>query len=311
MSLFGTLAKVAMGVAIAKGVSYVAKNGMPGAQGTPGAGRGTQMGGGSSVNDELGGMMDSITGGSRKAAAPQSGGLGDLLEQLGGNAAAPNRTARPNAPKGLEDLLGSLTGGGAGGGAAGGSGGLGDLLGGLLGAASGGQNNASAGGGLGGLLGSILGGAAGGAGAGAGAGAGGLGSLLNDALAGKPPATAPTPHQELAAALMLKAMIQAVKSDGKMDEAEKTKLTDSMSDATPEEIAFIKAQLNAPIDVAGLAAQVPDGMEHQVYMMSLMAINLDDKTEAQYLHTLAQALHMQPAEVNAVHDHVKAPRLYA
>ena len=46
-------------------------------------------------------------------------------------------------------------------------------------------------------------------------------------------------------------------------------------------------------------------------MMSLMAINLDDRNEAQYLNSFAQALELEKDQVNAIHDHVKAPRLYS
>ena len=47
MSLVKTLAKVAIGVAVAKGVSHIAKNGLPGAGGAtyaPNPGRGSRIG---------------------------------------------------------------------------------------------------------------------------------------------------------------------------------------------------------------------------------------------------------------------------
>lgn len=49
-----------------------------------------------------------------------------------------------------------------------------------------------------------------------------FGDLFNQALAtGDEPETAPTPEQNALAGLMLKAMIQAAKSDGEIDEAER------------------------------------------------------------------------------------------
>ena len=121
----------------------------------------------------------------------------------------------------------------------------------------------------------------------------------------------PTQAQELAAGLMLKVMIQAVKCDGELDEAEKKKLMASLADASQAEMKFVNAELSAPLDIEGLAKQIPRGMEAQAYMMSLMAINLDNKNEAQYLHGFAQALDLEKEQVNAIHDHVKAPRLYS
>jgi uncharacterized membrane protein YebE (DUF533 family) len=72
----------------------------------------------------------------------------------------------------------------------------------------------------------------------------------------------------------------------------------------------VQAELNRPVDVAGLARLVPAGLEPQVYMVSLMAINLDQKVEADYLHKLASALDLSPDDVNAIHDRAGAPRLY-
>jgi len=59
-----------------------------------------------------------------------------------------------------------------------------------------------------------------------------------------------------------------------------------------------------------LASHVPAGMEKQVYLMSVMAINLDNQKEAQYLHDLATAMKIGKADVNAVHDHLGVPKLY-
>ena len=63
-------------------------------------------------------------------------------------------------------------------------------------------------------------------------------------------------------------------------------------------------------DVDEMAVQVPEGMETQVYVMSLMAIDLDNQKEAQYLDRLANALALTHPEVNALHDHAGVQRLY-
>lgn len=332
MSLVSTLAKVAIGIAIAKGVSSLAKAG----KGRGSAGSGTPMGDSYSPKSGggLGDMMGEILGGGRNSAGTAQnggglgGGLGGMFDQLPD--AATKKTSdknRANAPTSIDDLLGTAPAGGGGlgdllggmlGGASAGArpassqqgGGLGDLLGGLLGggaSAGGSTSQASAGGGgLGDLLGAVLGGAAvGGAG-------GGLGDMLNKALTGRTTAQEEPSHaQELAAGLMLKCMIQAVKCDGALDEDEKKKLMGSLGDATQAEMKFVNAELAAPLDIEGLARQIPQGMEAQAYMMSLMAINLDNRNEAQYLNAFAQALELEKDQVNAIHDHVKAPRLYS
>ncbi|MEC8582590.1 MAG: DUF533 domain-containing protein, partial [Pseudomonadota bacterium] len=56
-------------------------------------------------------------------------------------------------------------------------------------------------------------------------------------------------QSEADAALMLRAMIQAAKADGHIDEQEKAAILDVVGDdATEEDIAFLKAELSAPLD---------------------------------------------------------------
>ena len=220
-------------------------------------------------------MMGEILAGGRDrvgtGSAPNGGGLGGMFDQLP-DAATKKTSAknRANAPTSIDDVLGGTSAGG---------GGLGDLLGGMLGGASAGGRTTRAstgGGGLGDLLGAVLGGAA------AGGAGGGLGSMLNKALTGKATAQEQLSQaQELAAGLMLKCMIQAVKCDGALDAEEKKKLAASLGDATQAEMKFVNAELAAPLGIEGLAGQIPQRMEAQAYMMSLMAISPDNRNEAQ------------------------------
>lgn len=312
MSLMSTLAKVAVGVAVAKGVGHMMKK-PDNATGSAGGLLGGQA---SAAQQSSGGglenLMGSLLGGGQGSAGGGAGGLGGILEQLSGAGGA------GGAGGGLNDVLGGLMGGG--GGAGGASGGLGGLMGALGGGSSGG------GGGLGGLLGA-LGGAAG-----SGSAAGGLGGLLG-ALSGgateeRPqasfgevlnssfsqndtPEIPPSPAQEVAAALMLRSMIQAAKCDGNLDEAEKEKLLGKLGDISPEEMEFVQAELGSPVDVNGLASQVPQGLEAQVYAMSVMAIDLDSQAEAQYLDQFAKALGLQGEMVNGIHNQLGIPALYA
>jgi len=152
-----------------------------------------------------------------------------------------------------------------------------------------------------------------GGGAASGGGAqGGFGDMLNQAIAKQDePELAPSPDQELAAALMLRAMIQAMKSDGEIDKAEEQKLLGRLGDVSREEQAFVQGEMRKPVDVQGLAREVPRGLEQQVYAMSVMGIDLDNRNEAQYLHDLATALGIQKQSVNHIHDQMGVPKIYS
>jgi hypothetical protein len=294
MSLGETLLKVAIGVAIAKGVSTLGKNSAGGETVTAGTGK-PYSGGPTEERDgrRLPGGLENVmrdalanapkgrgsdTGGTSQTSRADSGGIGDLLDQMmNGGKASTNR------------------------GRTSGQGGTGDD-GGIFAPTPRPPRQTAPKGGLEDLL----------AGAG-GAGAGGLGGLLEAVLRGAAPTTLPEPkarQQELAAALALRAMIQAVKCDGELDKAEERKLMDQLGEAAREEVAFVNAELQRPVDVDGLARQVPNGMEEQVYLVSLMAIDLDNQREATYLAALAKALELSPQEVNGLHDRMGAPRMY-
>lgn len=325
MSLMKTLAKVALGVAVARGVGKMVQGGGQ-------TGRSAGQGGGGL----LGGLLDAVGGSGQTRGASSGGGLEDLLSNvLGGTGGAGTGTRIGTGSRtgsgglgGLLDALGQSQGsqkraqgeglGGlldaisgkpsAGGGAS--AGGIGDLLGGLMGGAAGARTGA-AGGAIGDLLGGLLGGGLAQQGAQA-SNDRSFGDLFNTALTNKgEPDVAPTPEQNAVAGLMLKAMLQAARSDGKLDAAEKDKLMGNLGEVSDEERAFIQRELAQPVDVQGLARAVPKGLEAQVYTMSLMAIDLDSEAEAQYLHSLAQAMDLGRDEVNAIHEQLGAPRLYS
>lgn len=260
MSLMGTLAKVAIGYAAARGVDHLSGGkglgGLTGGAQVPGdnplaqlqAQLGKMMGGGAGGENPLSGMMDQL----------KSGGL-DLSSMMGGGGSA--------------------------------SGDKGGLL-----SSMGGANGA----GLAGLL-----AAAGGMAAAGGKNMGGLMDQLS-----RSGATAP--QAEETAALMLRAMIQAAKSDGGIDEAERAKILDTVgNDADAEDIAFVKAQLAAPVDVDGLAGDTPPALRAQVYSASLMTIRLDSQAEAQYLDALARAMDLDQPTVNALHMQMGVQPLYS
>lgn len=257
MSLVGTLAKVALGVAAAKGISQViGKVTQP----TSMKLAGSQPGQGDPLSSVLGG----------KGAA--GGGLGSLLEQLATGAGA-----------GANSRSGAT--------AAGPAGGLDVLIKGLADAASGAGAKAPTG-----------------APTGNAPAGGSFADVLNQSFQNRAePQIAPTPQQDAFAGLMLRAMLQAAKCDGRIDEAEKQKILGALGNASPEEMAFVNRELASPVDVPGLAKQVPKGLENQVYAASVMGIDLDSQREAEYLATLAQALGMGPNQANAIHAKLGIP----
>ncbi|TJZ89981.1 tellurite resistance TerB family protein [Paracoccus gahaiensis] len=282
MSLMKSLTKVAAGVMLAKGI-------------------------GSMMNSQQQGGARSRTGG--------GGLLDNLLGNNTGGGTAPG--AGTGSGGGLGQMLGRALGGGGGTSGRGSLGGLLDSLGGRNDAGR--VSQGSSGGGLGQMLGGLLGGAA------AGGAAGHLaqkdsqpsnqasfGALFDDALAHDgEPQVAPTPEQNEMAGLMLRAMIQAAKSDGTIDEAERKRLMGHLGDdLDEEERQFIRDQMAAPVDAAGLARDIPEGMERQVYLMSLLAIDFDSEAEARYLNDLAGAMKLDRAVVNEIHAEAGVMPLY-
>ncbi|MEM6407936.1 MAG: tellurite resistance TerB family protein [Pseudomonadota bacterium] len=207
-------------------------------------------------------------------AVQKSGGLGKAMEQMKGAGADALNRAQTGGAGGLSDIMGRLGGGGA---AAGGLGGLGGLLGGLAATRSGDAGN---------------------------------GTSLEDLLSRDNPPEEP-PAEE-SAGLMIRAMVMAARCDGEIDANERETLMATIGeDATPQDMDFVRAAMDAPVDAQALASDTPQGMETQVYSMSLMAIEPDHPAEAKYLHELATALGIGQATVNEIHDSFGVQRLYS
>jgi uncharacterized membrane protein YebE (DUF533 family) len=270
MSLVKTLAKVAIGVAVAKGAQAALKGG--GTGGIAGMLKGN--GGGGALGEMMSSLTKSMQGG---PAGAQSGMAG--------------------MQKGMSDMMGQMAAGGQAT-----MGGLGDMMAKMTsGQSVGGLQNVLSQMGSGGGLGALLGGA------GAAGGAGGLGALLGGALLADP--TPPEPSEEAIALVMLRAMLQAAKCDGRLDEAEQAQIEQMVGGMSAEESALIKKELAAPVDAKGLAAEVPKGLEEQAYMMSLIAIDLDNQAEAAYLIDFAGALGLSREQVASLHKQAGEPAI--
>lgn len=148
--------------------------------------------------------------------------------------------------------------------------------------------------------------------AGAAAGLGGLMSALGAGMAGGAQQTSSlidamtgttvaTDTMEANARLMIRAMIQAAKADGEIDAEERKKIMEHLGDAGPEERAFIKAELAAPVDAMALARDTGEQMGAQVYAAALMTVRVDKASEAQYLDSLATSLGLSDETRARVH----------
>ena len=233
-------------------------------------GVGKVMGGGNNSGGGLGDMLGGLMGGGSNTGNSGAGGLGGMLGSLMGG----SNNAQGGSGGGLADLMGSLGG-------AQGGGGLGGLLGSLAGGAQQGGNN----------------------------GAPDFGSMFNDVLQGKEPEQV-SADDEKTAELLLRAMISAAKCDGNLDEAEQKRIAEHLGDISDEEAAFVQQEFQAPLDLDGLVASVPSGLEQQVYLMSLLAIDLDSQEEAVYLYKLREGLKLSRDDSNAIHEQLNAPKLY-
>jgi uncharacterized membrane protein YebE (DUF533 family) len=275
----------------------------------------------------MGGMeqiLGALMGGGGQQGAPARGGAanagGDLGALLGGLMGG----GQPGAARGgaganpMGDLLGSLMGGGAAQGGAAGANPLGGLLGAMLG---GGGAGGAAGNPLAGMLGAMLGGGKGGSAALGGGAMAVLGTLAMTALkayaeqSGKPeaapaPANAPALMGSDAEALILRAMIAAASADGKLEQAELDRIVSKVDDGgvSPQEKAFIEAELARPADPAALAADAATPEQAaQVYAASILAIDIDSEAERAYLRALAQALALPAGAVRQLHQMTGAP----
>ena len=249
MGLMGTLAKVAIGYAAARGVD--------------------RMSGGTGLGGLAGGKAQ------LKGSEPGTAQQAQIGQMFGGGAANP-----------FQDMVAKLQ-----------QGGLGAMMGG-----SGTTGAMGSGAGLAGLLSA--------AGSAAAMGGKNIGSMIDQFnAAGTTPGGT---EAEETAALMLRAMIQAAKSDGEIDASEKARILDTVGeDATAEDIAFVKEQLAAPVDPEGLAADTPETQRPQVYAASLMTIVADTDEEAEYLDRLAKAMGLSELVVNQLHMQMGLQPLYS
>jgi len=214
---------------------------------------------------------------------------------------------------------GWASGQGSGGGALGGR--LGEILN-QAGRAVGGNRNLAIGG-LGALAGVLLGGRRGLGGAVRGGLGGGVMALLG-AMAyrslknrggqtGRVPLGLAAPQTEAERAelarnseLVLKAMINAAKADGRVEQSEIQRILGRVqeSGADAQALEFLAVELKKPMETAVLVEAARGKLElaAELYSASLLAIEVDTPEEKQYLQELAAALGLEPEVTQRIHQ---------
>ena len=112
------------------------------------------------------------------------------------------------------------------------------------------------------------------------------------------------------AQLLIRAMIYAARSDGRVDGRERKSIKQRIGRMTPEDRRWLDYEFDRPVDVRLFAREVPPGLEDEVYAISLTAIDLDTNREARYLHDLAHELGLNHEHVNYIHAQVGARPLF-
>ncbi|WP_299653213.1 DUF533 domain-containing protein [uncultured Jannaschia sp.] len=213
------------------------------------------------------------------------GGMSGIRDMLSGGqtgqAGTMQRPASSGGTGGLGGMLGML----------GGSGGMGTA------ASTGGAGMSGTSGGLGGLLGGLAAMAGGGAMMGQGESEADTMRRVEDG-----------PEDEATAAVMVRAIGQAVRADGEIDAEERRVLDDILGEAeTDADRAALDSALSEPVNPEQLARDVPRGSESQVYSAALTAIDPDQPSERDFLQRFATALSLDTGEVASLHQAAGKP----
>jgi uncharacterized membrane protein YebE (DUF533 family) len=122
---------------------------------------------------------------------------------------------------------------------------------------------------------------------------------------GPPLAAARPPSTDEQAVLLIRAMIAAANADGIIDSDERDRILTKLEEAqlSPAEREFLTAELSRPRTAEQIAADV-DGAEmaRQVYLVSLLAVEVDTPTERAYIESLAGLLGLDATVVTELHQ---------
>jgi len=109
-------------------------------------------------------------------------------------------------------------------------------------------------------------------------------------------------------AMLISAMIAAAKADGNIDGKEHQAIFSRIEEMQLEndEKAFLFDQLNRPLDIDSLVSAITSKEQAvEIYLASLMAIDVDTQAEKAYLSMLAARLNLEEELVNHIHSTVE------
>lgn len=109
------------------------------------------------------------------------------------------------------------------------------------------------------------------------------------------PKTEASPErQETEAVILIRAMVQAAKSDGTFSEEEQRAILEKMGGQSPGAVEFLRREFAKPVNARELAWSVPIGLEAKTYLIALTATNPDTAAEKTFLEELAHGLRLGP-----------------
>lgn len=181
------------------------------------------------------------------------------------------------------------------------------LLGSLLGSVGGGAVGGMVGGRTGRMIGSLAGSMLAGRGLGRGAGSklGGLGGLLGGGKDDDSRSELAESGNDLdndQAEILIQAMVNSAKSDGEVSKEEVDNIVEQLGELQSDEEAYLREQLDGPfVDAGTFASSVPGGLGPQAYAVSVIAIDVDNQHEINYLRDLAGGLGLDDDTVDSIH----------
>lgn len=107
----------------------------------------------------------------------------------------------------------------------------------------------------------------------------------------------PVSQTEDDALLFLRTMVAAAACDGRIDQAERSRIVKGLTEAgiDPQASGWLEREMASPADVEEIAAGVNDPEKAaQVYAAARLAIDPDTIQEREFLHQLAEALDLDP-----------------
>jgi len=102
-----------------------------------------------------------------------------------------------------------------------------------------------------------------------------------------PPAT-----RQADAIVLIRAMIAAAQSDGRIDDDERARIAQSTAGLSSEERAFLDAEIGTPRSIGEIASASRPEIAADVYTAAAHAIVADNDAERAWLDRLGDALHL-------------------